>query len=115
MFETHNTVFCIMCKLKEMEQIIYLDRVRCQRLLPIHYFGVECDIEKYENKSLGDVQQNQCKQNDGIVKEMDVYGICESRKELGDIHSDVRSKAAMFDDEAYWNEHKLNEYQQVGV
>lgn len=46
-----------------------------------------------------------------VTKPLEVFGECESRKELSQIHSDVRSKAAMFDTEAFRNERKLDELQ----
>lgn len=45
------------------------------------------------------------------TKSLEVFGECESRKELSQIHSDVRSKAAMFDTEACRNERKFFEEQ----
>lgn len=45
------------------------------------------------------------------TKSLEVFGECESRKELSQIHSDVRTKAAMFDTEAFRNDRKVDEQQ----
>lgn len=45
------------------------------------------------------------------TKSLEVFGESESRKELSQINSDVRSKAAMFDTEAFQKERKVGEYQ----
>uniref|UniRef100_A0A158Q7S3 PH domain-containing protein n=1 Tax=Elaeophora elaphi TaxID=1147741 RepID=A0A158Q7S3_9BILA len=77
-----------------------------QEQLPVQYFGMDLD------------QSKTCKNETAVVvspvyttttKSLEVFGECESRKELSQIHSDVRSKAAMFDTEAFRNERKVEQ------
>ncbi|VDM96480.1 unnamed protein product [Thelazia callipaeda] len=81
---------------------------------PVRYFGV--DVEKSKNdksETTGNTSSLHAalSNNTTTAKSLEVFGECESRKELKQIHSDVRSKAAMFDMGAFRNEKKADEQQ----
>uniref|UniRef100_A0A0R3QCI8 PHM7_ext domain-containing protein n=1 Tax=Brugia timori TaxID=42155 RepID=A0A0R3QCI8_9BILA len=71
--------------------------------LPVQYFGVDFDQSKPGKDKAAVVL---LPAYTVTTKSLEVFGECESRKELNQIHSDVRSKAAMFDT-AFRNEQKV--------
>ncbi|KAK6110796.1 hypothetical protein QQG55_41140 [Brugia pahangi] len=73
-----------------------------QEQLPVQYFGVDFDQSKPGKDKAAVVL---LPAYTVTTKSLEVFGECESRKELNQIHSDVRSKAAMFDT-AFRNEQK---------
>uniref|UniRef100_A0A915PI88 Uncharacterized protein n=1 Tax=Setaria digitata TaxID=48799 RepID=A0A915PI88_9BILA len=77
-----------------------------EQQLPVRYFGV--DLEQSE-VGKGETAVVILPKYTTTTKSLEVFGECESRKELSQIHSDVRSKAAMFDTEAFRNERKIDE------
>uniref|UniRef100_A0A1I8EKH2 Uncharacterized protein n=2 Tax=Wuchereria bancrofti TaxID=6293 RepID=A0A1I8EKH2_WUCBA len=74
-----------------------------EQQLPVQYFGVDFDQSKPGKDKVAVVLSPTYT---ATTKSLEVFGECESRKELNQIHSDVRSKAAMFDTEAFRNEQK---------
>ncbi|KAM3725568.1 Importin subunit [Dirofilaria immitis] len=78
-----------------------------RKQLPVQYFGMDLQQSKIGKDEATIVTSPMYT----ITKSLEVFGECESRKELSQIQSDVRSKAAMFDNEAFRNERKVDEQQ----
>ncbi|VDK67733.1 unnamed protein product [Onchocerca ochengi] len=77
-----------------------------QQQLPVQYFGMDLDQSRTGKSEAAMIVSPKYTTT---TKSLEVFGECESRKELSQIHSDVRSKAAMFDTEAFRNERKVDE------
>ncbi|VDN29138.1 unnamed protein product [Gongylonema pulchrum] len=81
-------------------------RQQQQQQVPVRYFGMDLEHSKNSNGEVSIVPSVET-----TMKSFEVFGECEARKELSKIHSDVRSKAAMFDMEAFRNERKFDDMQ----
>ncbi|VDK86053.1 unnamed protein product, partial [Litomosoides sigmodontis] len=79
-----------------------------QKQLAVQYFGMDSERTKTDRDEAAVVISPVYT---ATTKSLEVFGECESRKELSQIHSDVRSKAAMFDTEACRNGRKFFEGQ----
>uniref|UniRef100_A0A1I7VZN5 Protein kinase domain-containing protein n=1 Tax=Loa loa TaxID=7209 RepID=A0A1I7VZN5_LOALO len=79
-----------------------------EQQLPVQYFGMDLNQSRAGKDGAAIIVSPA---HPTTTKSFEVFGECESRKELSQIHSDVRSKAAMFDTEAFRNERKVDEQQ----
>lgn len=95
--------------LENAEQQQFLDYPKHQ--MPVRYFGVPTPVEQHAATS-GPSFHNSTKKTTLITQQGQLCDENDTRRELSQIRSDVRSKAAMFDSEALRNEQRSSEQQQ---